>query len=161
MTRLNSLHSFCPETCASQWLHTQSQRPCCTSIARMRFQTSAGAESIFHVNCAHFFCFDCASQQCGAQVVIFNMLSDLPTDRKRDATLVFENSTLITPCPVCLRLHFFQFLYRSRYMKQQSQQVSEYFCPICRAQAHEVNVNDETSFHVAVGLYATWISYGS
>lgn len=23
-------------------------------------------------------------------------------------------------------------------MKQQSQQVSEYFCPICRAQAHEV-----------------------
>ncbi|CAL1129881.1 unnamed protein product [Cladocopium goreaui] len=46
-----------------------------------------GAESIFHVNCAHFFCFDCASQQ---------------------------------------------------YMKQQSQQVSEYFCPICRAQAHEV-----------------------
>eukprot|EP00434_Breviolum_minutum_P011791 symbB.v1.2.010406.t1/scaffold657.1/size175864/3 len=56
-------------------------------IARMRFQTNAGAESIFHVNCAHFFCFDCASQQ---------------------------------------------------YMKQQSQQVSEYFCPICRAQAHEV-----------------------
>ncbi|CAJ1376318.1 unnamed protein product [Effrenium voratum] len=44
-------------------------------------------ESIFHVICAHFFCFDCASQQ---------------------------------------------------YMKQQSQQVAEYFCPICRAQAHEV-----------------------
>lgn len=47
----------------------------------------SGSEISFHVICAHFFCFDCASQQ---------------------------------------------------YMKQQSQRVNEYFCPICRATAQEV-----------------------
>ncbi|CAE7642056.1 Mettl21A [Symbiodinium pilosum] len=46
-----------------------------------------GGQSVFHVICAHFFCFDCASQQ---------------------------------------------------YMKQQQAQASEYFCPTCRATAHEV-----------------------
>ena len=46
-----------------------------------------GGQSVFHVICAHFFCFDCASQQ---------------------------------------------------YMKQQQTQASEYFCPTCRATAHEV-----------------------
>ncbi|CAE7717932.1 Mettl21A [Symbiodinium sp. CCMP2456] len=46
-----------------------------------------GGQSVFHVICAHFFCFDCASQQ---------------------------------------------------YMKQQQAQANEYFCPTCRATAHEV-----------------------
>eukprot|EP00439_Symbiodinium_sp_Y106_P084796 s126_g26.t1 len=47
----------------------------------------SGGQSVFHVICAHFFCFDCASQQ---------------------------------------------------YMKQQQAQANEYFCPTCRATAHEV-----------------------
>jgi len=58
-----------------------------TPTAFVSFSTRGGVEGNPHVICAHFFCFDCASQQ---------------------------------------------------YMKQQSQNVDEFECPICRAPATEV-----------------------
>jgi len=80
MVLLEENTAECPICFETLWTATPTAFVSFTSTQR-------GKEGSPHVICAHFFCFDCASQQ---------------------------------------------------YMKQQKQNVENYFCPICRTQAREV-----------------------
>lgn len=80
MVLLEDTTAECPICFETLWTSTPTAFVSFSSPQR-------GKEGTPHVICAHFFCFDCASQQ---------------------------------------------------YMKQQSQNVEQYFCPICRTPAREV-----------------------